>query len=253
MSTPVAVFSHVDKQYPTGLFGLRKLCALRNVNLQVERGEIYGLLGPNRAGKTTLVKILLSLCRASSGEVSRLGRPMSDRRTLARIGYVHESQAFPRYLTAPSLLEYYAALNHQTGPAVRRRARMLLERCGLADRSREPIAGFSKGMLQRLALAQALMNEPELLVLDEPSEGMDLTARALLHETLREHRRAGGSAILVSHSLADVERLCDRAGVLRAGQVAFAGSMTDLLGVPACNSESDLESALLPLYELATA
>ncbi len=190
MSNPVAVFSHVGKIYPASL-GRPALRALRDVNFQIDAGEIFGLLGPNRAGKTTLVKILLSLSRPSSGYVIRLGRPANDRATLGAIGYVHESQAFPRYLNAQSLLEYYAALNFQTGAAVRQRARDLLARFGLVDRSREPIARFSKGMLQRLALAQALMNDPQLLVLDEPSEGMDLTARALLHEVLIEQRRAG--------------------------------------------------------------
>ena len=225
MRTPVAIFGDVSKRYPCGWLGRRTIWALRGVRFQIEPGEIFGLLGPNRAGKTTLIKILLTLTHATGGVIQRLGRPVNDRTTLAAVGYVHESQSFPRYLTAAQLLEFYAALNHETGPAVRRRARQLLERCGIADRGCEPIACFSKGMLQRLALAQALMNDPQLLVLDEPSEGMDLVARELLHDTLLEQRRRGRTAILVSHSLADVERLCDRVAVLcRAdGFCRFAG------------------------------
>jgi ABC-2 type transport system ATP-binding protein len=147
--------------------------------LRIESGEVFGLLGPNRAGKTTLVKMLLSLCRPTAGEVFRLGRPLSDRSTLGQVGYVHENHAFPRYLSAADLLEYYGALTLMPSDLVRERVPRLLERVGLADRSREPIARFSKGMLQRLGIAQALLNAPRLLVLDEPTEGLDLNGRRL--------------------------------------------------------------------------
>ena len=241
MTTPAASFSNVAKQYPGGWLGRRPFWAIDQVSFEVGAGEVFGVLGPNRAGKTTLVKILLSLCHATRGRVERFGRPASDRTTLAAIGYVHESQAFPRYLTAAGLLEFYATLNHETGPRVRRRVAELLDRFGLADRSREPIGRFSKGMLQRLALAQALVNDPRLLVLDEPSEGMDLVAQALLRETVTAERRRGRTVILVSHSLADVERLCDRAAVLQSGRLAFLGTLEELA---ARDSRGSLEMAL---------
>src|SRR5438094_4280492 len=164
----VAEFQQGWKTYPCGLWPRRSVQALRGVSLTIPSGSIYGLIGPNRAGKTTLMKLLLSIVHPTRGIVKRLGSPVSDRSTLAQIGYVHDSQAFPSYLTARSLLEYYGALS-----GLKRSARCLaiaarLDEVGLSDRADEPIAAFSKGMLQRLALAQALLNDPELLVLDEP-------------------------------------------------------------------------------------
>ena len=222
-------FEDVCKTYSAGPFraGVR---ALDGVSLSIDAGEVFGLVGPNRAGKTTLVKILLTICRPTSGRIMRLGRHWKDRRTLSRVGYVHESQAFPRYLTAQSLLQFYGALSLQPAAVVRRRAGELLERFGLADRSREPIARFSKGMLQRLAICQSLVNDPELLVLDEPSEGMDLAARRVLDEVIIERKQQGRTAILVSHHLNNVERLCDRVAVIRGGKVAFAGRVAELVG-----------------------
>ncbi len=252
-SNKVAVrFENVTKRFSTGLFR-QPILALDDVSLEIARGEIFGLIGPNRAGKTTLVKVLLSICRPTSGRMTRLGRDWRERRTLARVGYVHESQAFPRYLTARGLLDFYGALSLQPAAEVRRRGEELLERVGLADRSREPIGRFSKGMLQRLALAQALINDPELLVLDEPSEGMDLAARRLLHSVIRERQQQGHTAILVSHLLGDVERLCDRVAVLRGGKVSFLGDVAELTGhigseSDAASANSVLEEALEPYY-----
>jgi ABC-2 type transport system ATP-binding protein len=232
-------FENAVKRYSGGLWR-RGVVALDGVSLSIAAGEVFGMVGPNRAGKTTLVKILLSICRPSSGRIMRLGRHARDRGTLARVGYVHESQAFPRYLTARSLLQFYGALSWQEAREVRNRTESLLERFGLSDRSREPIGRFSKGMLQRLALAQALINDPELLVLDEPSEGMDLSARRVLDEVIRERREQGRTAILVSHHLVDVQRLCDRVAVLRGGRVAFLGSVDELTAMAGRNSADAL-------------
>ncbi len=189
---------------------------------------------------------------ADLGRIWRLGRSGKDRGTLARVGYVHESQAFPRYLTAHNLLEYYGALSRQPATVVRRRAAELLERFGLADRSREPIGRFSKGMVQRLSMAQALINDPELLVLDEPSEGMDLAARRLLYNVIRERREQGHTAVLVSHLLGDVERLCDRVAVLRCGKLGFLGTVGELEGDAPNDDPHDsaatFEEALEPYY-----
>jgi ABC-2 type transport system ATP-binding protein len=245
----IVEFENVTKLYASPWRPRRVLRALDSVSLAVEPGEIFGLVGPNRAGKTTLVKILLSICRPTEGRVMRFGAPWWHRATLARVGYVHESQAFPRYLTAQTLLEYYGALSQVPAAVVRRRAPELLERFGVADRSREPIGRFSKGMLQRLALAQALINDPELLVLDEPSEGMDLTARRLLEQVLVERQSRGLTAILVSHALADVERLCDRVAVLRGGRTVFFGPVRELTTASKDRSAASLETALQPYYE----
>jgi ABC-2 type transport system ATP-binding protein len=239
---PTAEFVHVSKTY----FGLLRrrggVGAVCDVSLAVRSGEVLGLLGPNRAGKTTLVKMLLSLCRPTSGEVRRLGRPAADRSSLARIGYVHENHAFPRYLGAATLLEYYGALSLVPHEVLRQRVPQLLERVGLADRSREPIARFSKGMLQRLGVAQALLTEPQLLVLDEPTEGLDLDGRQLLRGVVREVRQRGGSVLLVSHVLAEVAQLCDRVAVLVRGRLVHLGPVADL------TRSSGLEKALQELY-----
>jgi ABC-2 type transport system ATP-binding protein len=242
----------VSKTYRDGPFRRRGVVALREVSLRLESGEVLGLLGPNRAGKTTLVKLLLSLCRPTSGEVFRLGRPASDRATLAQVGYVHENHAFPRYLSAADLLEYYGALTLLPQDLVRQRVPRLLERVGLVDRSKEPIARFSKGMLQRLGLAQALLNEPRLLVLDEPTEGLDLAGRRLLRDVVREVRERGGSVILITHVLTEVEHLCDRVAVLSAGRVVHVGPLAELTHDEA-GSPRSLEKTLKDLYARATA
>lgn len=244
-------FERVVKAYPAGWLGRRRVAALRGVSLAVPRGTVFGLVGPNRAGKTTLVKLLLSLCRPTSGQVSRLGRPVSDRRTLTRVGYLHESQAFGRYLSAGALLEYYGVLAEVPRCELQTRIPALLEQVGLADRAQEPIARFSKGMTQRLALAQALLNDPELLVLDEPTEGMDLPARQMLHEVVRARRRQRATVLLISHSLHDVEQLCDEVAVLRAGELAFAGPISELTSGGSTESDA-LEHALEPLYAAVT-
>jgi len=253
----VAEFDNVTKVYRSASWPRREVRALNGVTLEIKTGEIFGVVGPNRAGKTTLIKVLLSMCRPTDGRVRRLGGPLWDRSTLARVGYVHESQAFPNYLSATQLLEYYGALAFVPGPLARRRGGALLERFGLADRAHEPIRRFSKGMLQRLALAQALINDPVLLVLDEPSEGMDLVARRLLDDVLGERKALGHSAILISHALDEVERRCDRVAVIRDGRAAFVGPVAELATEQGASdspfARGGLESALAPYYEEALA
>lgn len=243
------VFDHVVKEYPQR-WGNPALRALDDVSFHVAPGQIFGLVGPNRAGKTTLVKLLLSLCHPTRGRVERLGRPGTERRTLARIGYVHESPAFPKHLTATALLEYYGALTLLPEPQVKAIVPRLLEQVGLADRAREPIARFSKGMLQRLGLAQALLNDPDLLVLDEPSEGLDLGGRQLLRDMLTRQRARGKSVFYVTHLLAEVEQLCDRIAVLVAGRLRFAGTVHGLMNEAAGMPQS-LDSALQNVYRLS--
>jgi ABC-2 type transport system ATP-binding protein len=246
----VVEFNQVVKDFPTGLLGRHKLRALNGVTLQLRRGEIFGLLGPNRAGKTTFVKLLLSLCKPTAGTVTRLGRPAADRDTLARVGYVHENHAFPRYLSATALLEFYGALSLLPEPEVRSRVSRLLQRVGLSDRAHEPISRFSKGMIQRLGVAQALINDPELLVLDEPSEGLDLGGRQMVRELAREQRAVGGTVLLVSHVLGEVEQVCDRIGVLVAGKLEFLGTIGEL--TRARGETRSLEQALRELYDKHT-
>jgi ABC-2 type transport system ATP-binding protein len=246
-TTAVVEFDAVSKKYPADALKRHFIQAVEDVTLAINPGEVFGLLGPNRAGKTTLVKILLSLCRPTQGRVNRLGKPASDRASLARVGYLHENHAFPRYLTATGLLQYYGALTLVPHDDLRRRIPALLERVGLADRAREPIARFSKGMVQRLGLAQALVNEPDLLVLDEPTEGLDLTGRQLLREIVNQQRKQGKTVLLVSHVLTEVETLCDRVAVVVRGKLVHQGPMAALTRQPSGQARS-LEQALQPLY-----
>jgi ABC-2 type transport system ATP-binding protein len=246
-TTAVVEFDAVSKKYPADALKRHFIQAVEEVSLSINPGEVFGLLGPNRAGKTTLVKMLLSLCRPTQGHVNRLGKPASDRATLARVGYLHENHAFPRYLTATGLLQYYGALTLVPHEDLRRRIPALLDRVGLADRAREPIARFSKGMVQRLGLAQALVNEPDLLVLDEPTEGLDLTGRQLLREIVNQQRKQSKTVLLVSHVLTEVETLCDRVAVVVRGKLVHQGPMSALTRQPSGQPRS-LEQALQPLY-----
>jgi ABC-2 type transport system ATP-binding protein len=250
MSAPaVAEFEDLGKVYRTGLLGRGRRLAVEHVTFRIEPGEVFGLLGPNRAGKTTLVKVLLSLCQPTAGRAMRFQRPLADRQTLTRVGYVHENPAFPRYLSAPALLEYFGALALLPESLVRSRAGELLERVGLADRGQEPIATFSKGMIQRLALAQALINDPELLVLDEPSEGLDLEGRRLVREVIAERRGRNLTVLLVTHVLGEIEQICDRLGVLVGGRLVYIGSAAELARDPKTGAACPLEQALDRLYQ----
>lgn len=246
--TAAAVFDQVAKTYPTGPLGRGGVPAVRGVSLTVPAGSVFGLLGPNRAGKTTLVKLLLSLVRPTSGTITRLGAPISDRSTLGRVGYMHENHAFPRYLSAAELLDFYGGLSGVPAAKVGAKAAQLLERVGLADRKGEPISRFSKGMVQRLGLAQALINDPDLLILDEPTEGLDLFGRQLLRAVVRELKTAGKTVVLVSHVLTEVQELCDSAAVLVAGKVVFNGTLPELMRDPKSGSPRYLETALQSLY-----
>ena len=248
MKTLAAEFVDVVKTYRSPLHGGRMIQALRGVSLGVEPGEVLALLGPNRAGKTTLLKILLGLCHPSGGYVFRLGSPMSQRSTLARVGYMHENQAFPRYLTAAALLQYYGRMSLIPPMVLRTRVPALLGKVGLTDRASEPIARFSKGMVQRLALAQALISEPDLLVLDEPMEGLDLGARRLLQEIIAGQRQAGKAVLVVSHALGEVAQVSDRLAVLVEGRLAYLGSFASLVRDPDTGRARTLEAALGTVY-----
>jgi ABC-2 type transport system ATP-binding protein len=240
----IAEFKDVCRDYVTGWLPRRSLRAVDHVSLSVGKGEALGLLGPNRAGKTTLIKLLLSLCRPTAGEIVRLGRPSSDRSTLARVGYVHENHAFPRYLNARELLRFYGAVTlipyEKLGVVVEN----LLGLVGLLDRADDPIWQYSKGMVQRLGVAQALLADPELLVLDEPTEGLDLSGRRLLREVVQAQKAKGGAVVLVTHVLPEVELLCDRVAVLNAGRLVHVGPLRELTG-----QGRTLEQALGELYQ----
>jgi ABC-2 type transport system ATP-binding protein len=246
--SPVAAFEQVSKVYRSGWLRRVRIPAVRDVTLAISRGEVFGLLGPNRAGKTTLVKLLLSLCRPTQGCVFRFGRDAADQQTLARVGYLHETHAFPSYLTAEGLMHFYGALAHVPPRVLRDRVPALLKRVDLESFRRVAIGRFSKGMRQRLALAQALLNDPDLLVFDEPSEGLDIDGRRLVREAITERKQAGKSVLLVSHVLTEAEKLCDRVGVLVEGRLVFLGPVQNLTRTPE-GTFRPIEHALQQIYQ----
>jgi len=212
----------VRKTYP------KNIQALGGVNIQVGRGEIFGLLGPNGAGKTTLVKIMMSVVRPTSALGTIMGRPIGHRGKLAKTGYLPENHRFPGYLTGLQLLDYYAALAKVPRPARRASAPKLLDQLGLSKWGETRIDKYSKGMMQRLGIAQALMNDPDLIVLDEPTDGLDPVGRRDVRQLLLELRRAGKTVFLNSHLLSELEMVCDRVAILVDGLVARQGTLSQL-------------------------
>ncbi len=206
----------------------RTIQALRGVNIQVGRGEIFGLLGPNGAGKTTLVKIMMTVVRPAHALGTLLGRPLGHRGKLARIGYLPEDHRFPGYLTGARLLDYYAALAKVPRSRRKANAARLLDRVGMSDWAKTRIDKYSKGMLQRLGVAQALMNDPELVVLDEPTDGLDPVGRRDVRELLLELKHDGRTVFLNSHLLSELEMVCDRVAILVDGLIARQGTLNEL-------------------------
>ena len=206
----------------------KRIPALRGVNIQVGRGEIFGLLGPNGAGKSTLVKIMMTVVRPDQAFGTIMGRPIGHRGKLQRTGYLPEDHRFPGYLTGLQLLDYYAALAKVPRATRREAAPRLLDRVGLAQWAETRIDKYSKGMLQRLGLAQALMNDPEFLVLDEPTDGLDPVGRRETRALLLELRRKGTTIFLNSHLLSELEMVCDRVAILVNGLVARQGTLSEL-------------------------
>ncbi len=206
----------------------RTVHALRGVNIQVGRGEIFGLLGPNGAGKTTLVKIMMTVVKPDRSYGTILGRPLGHRGKLAVTGYLPEDHRFPPYLTGNQLLDYYAALAKVPRAKRRDNAKRLLDQLDMTKWANTRIDKYSKGMLQRLGIAQSLMNDPELVVLDEPTDGLDPVSRRQVRELLLELKHRGMTVFLNSHLLSELEMVCDRVAILVDGLVARQGTLSQL-------------------------
>jgi ABC-2 type transport system ATP-binding protein len=206
----------------------KRIHALRGVNIQVGRGEIFGLLGPNGAGKTTLVKIMMTVVHPTHAMGTILGRPIGHRGKLAVTGYLPENQHFPGYLTGQQLLDYYAALARVPRSRRQQNAARLLAVVGLTRWGNTRVDKYSKGMVQRLGIAQALMNDPELVVLDEPTDGLDPVGRRDVRELLIQLRNEGKTIFLNSHLLSELEMVCDRVAILVDGLVARQGPLGEL-------------------------
>ncbi|TYP56720.1 ABC transporter ATP-binding protein [Thermosediminibacter litoriperuensis] len=198
-----------------------------NINLKVERGEIFGFLGPNGAGKSTLVKTLVGLLRPTSGTASILGRPLGDTEVKGRIGYLPENFRYHDWMTGLEVMRFHAELYKMSRPE--RRITELLELVGLAGHEKKRVAGYSKGMQQRLGLAVALLPDPELVFLDEPTSALDPVGRIEVREIIRELKNRGKTVFLNSHLLSEVEMVCDRVAVINKGRIIIQGSLKDML------------------------
>jgi ABC-2 type transport system ATP-binding protein len=214
--------------------GLRKVfgdhTAVEGLTLQVSQGEVFGFLGPNGAGKTTSIKMLLGLVTPTSGKASLLGAPIGDRTTLARIGFLPEHFRFQEWMTAAEFLRLHGELLGMDGQALHRRRDQLLERVGLTPFRHKQLRTFSKGMLQRIGLAQALMNHPALVFLDEPTSGLDPVGRRLVRDVVHELRDEGTCVFLNSHLLSEIEVTCDRVAFIRHGEVVRILELASLSG-----------------------
>lgn len=226
--TPAVSVTDLKKTYRSGLFRRRRVEALQGVSFDVLPGEIFGLLGPNGAGKTTLIKVLLGLVKRSDGKASVLDLPAGDRRGRMRIGYLPENHRIPRHLTGNTALEYYGQLSHMPLSEIRSKRGELLDSLGLGKWGSATVASYSKGMLQRLGLAQAMLHDPDLLILDEPTDGVDPVGRAGIRDTLFWLKDRGKTIFLNSHLLQELELVCDRVAILQKGLLRHVGPIQEL-------------------------
>jgi ABC-2 type transport system ATP-binding protein len=227
VSQPILDIQALTKSYRSGpLAPVREV--LTGVDLQVMPGEVLSFFGVNGAGKSTTNKIILGLVRPTSGECRIGGRPAGDHQARVAIGYLPENPSYYEFLTGEELLWYAARLFGLPAPVAGRRIAALLSRVGLAADSGRRIGEYSKGMRQRLGLAQALVNEPDLLILDEPFEGLDPLGRQMLKTAILSERSRGAAVFLSSHQLLDAEGLCDRAAILHRGRVVESGTVAEL-------------------------
>jgi ABC-2 type transport system ATP-binding protein len=227
LSLPALEFNNVSKQY-RGFFRSQWVTALRDFSLRVEPGEIFGFLGPNGAGKTTAMHLAIGLMFPSSGHGEMLGHRFGHAPTRRRVGFLAENVAL-YHRPAAKLVRFYGALNGMRDPLLRRRTSEMLQELELTEVAGRNAGKFSRGMLQRVGLAQALVNDPELLILDEPASALDPLGRLRVRELLLRAREAGKTVFLSSHLLSEVEQICDRLAIVIKGRVARIGTLAELL------------------------
>jgi ABC-2 type transport system ATP-binding protein len=227
----------LSKSYRVGHLRPRRRPALHDLSLAVPRGEVFGYLGPNGSGKTTTLKVLMGLVFADAGGAQILGRSLVDPRCRERVGYLPEHPYLYDYLTPSEYLDYVGRLFGMEKGARRARSKELLDRVGLSASARTPLRRFSKGMLQRMGLAQALVNSPDLVFLDEPMSGLDPIGRRLVREIILELRAQGRTVVFSTHILTDAETLCDRVALLREGRLVAVGRLDEILKIDVSHME----------------
>jgi ABC-2 type transport system ATP-binding protein len=248
---------NLTKDYPFGFLHLKKKTSLEGLTMRVEEGEVFGFLGPNGAGKTTTIKLLVGLIFPTAGTARILGKSISDISMHADIGYLPEQPYFYDYLTAAELLDYFARIHDL--PAQERKARVdgMLKKVGLETARKIQLRKYSKGMLQRIGVAQAILHDPKVVILDEPMSGLDPVGRREVRDVILELKQAGKTVLFSTHILSDAEMLCDRVGVIVGGKLRGVGAPDEIVGMKAQGMEVLFEYAgaavgLQPLLSKAT-
>jgi len=230
VSDVVVETKNLTKTY-RDFWGRQKVRALKALDLQVKRGEIFGLLGPNGSGKTTTIKLLLGLLFPTSGEVNILGRPAADVAKNERLGYLPEESYLYRFLNAEETLDFYGRLFNIPAAVRKQRVAQLIQMVGLESAKKRQLREYSKGMTRRIGLAQALINDPDLILLDEPTSGLDPIGTRNMKNLILQLKEQGKTVIMSSHLLGDVQDVCDRVGVLYQGELKELGRVEDLLKI----------------------
>tara|TARA_R110002095_G_scaffold155830_2_gene135358 strand:- start:2528 stop:3433 length:906 start_codon:yes stop_codon:yes gene_type:complete len=225
---PVIQISNLTKIY-RDFWGRKKVRALNSLSLEVKKGEIFGLLGPNGSGKTTTLKLLLGLLFPSEGDIKVLGQPASNVEKNERIGYLPEESYLYRFLNAEETLDFYGRLFKMSAKERRERSAELIEKVGLGHAKKRQLKEYSKGMTRRIGLAQALINNPDLVMLDEPTSGLDPLGTDDMKRMILELKAQGKTVLMCSHLLADVQDVCDRIAILYGGELKVMGRVDDLL------------------------
>ncbi len=251
--------THLTKVYVQDVIGVeygrikirlkgRRVAALQDLNLTVNEGEIFGLLGPNGAGKTTAIKIFMGLIFPTEGNARIMGKPLGDRRVKAQVGFLPENPYFYDYLKGWEFLDYYGQLYGMDRRSRRPKIDEILEMVGLTQAANLPLKGYSKGMLQRIGLGQALLNDPRIVFLDEPQSGLDPFGRKEMRDIILKLKEEGKTVFFSSHILSDAEMICNRVGILYKGKLINVGYLRDLLSAKTKEYEivaSDLQEEML--------
>jgi ABC-2 type transport system ATP-binding protein len=237
MTAPAIETQNLTKEYPYGFLHLKRKTSLENLTMQVEDGEVFGLLGPNGAGKSTTIKLLMGIIFPTAGRARILGKLVGDVSIHRDIGYLPEQPYFYDYLTAAEVLDYFARFHGFSATERKERVQKMLQRVGLETAGKIQLRKFSKGMLQRVGLAQAILHDPKLVILDEPMSGLDPVGRREVRDIVLELKNAGKTILFSTHILPDAETLCDRVGVIAGGQLRGVGAPGSIVGVKSLGME----------------
>ena len=231
MTAPAIETENLTKEYPHGFLHLRKRTSLEGLSMQVEAGEVFGFIGPNGAGKSTTIKLLMRLIFPTAGTARILGKPISDIEMHRDVGYLPEQPYFYDYLTAAELLDYFARIHDLNSTERKERVQRVLKKVGLETAGKIQLRKYSKGMLQRAGMAQAILHDPKVVILDEPMSGLDPVGRREVRDIILELKREGKTVMFSTHILNDAEMLCDRVGVIVGGKLRGIGPPEQLVDV----------------------